>query len=703
MTILHPWALAAGAAAVTLPLAIHWLTRPRPVRRPLSTIRFVVQAVRQRRARMRLRDVIVLALRIIAVLLLALAFARPSSRGKEAIAAEAGADMVRIVILDQSASMAAQSGGIASIDRARPVAALWLDGNGARGALIFAAARARTVFDRPTANWSALRDELAAAKALPERLNLSSAINLAADLLSKGGHGVKHEVVIVSDFQRSNWAMADLSTLPKDTVLHLESAAAKQTPGNVGILAVRGQGRIEQGREFRLEVDVGNYAATPREVSVDVRAGDATAQLKGVCPPGVVTTLSTPMIASGLGWESGEAKLNGVDDALAWDNTRPFALEVKAVATYLLISREPATASLNSSNLLERALAPSVSRSAASEKVVRVTPETLDRDAVGSAALVILDHPGPLSPANVALLVGEMRRGKSVWYVAAEPVDATNLKRIADAAGSDLKLPVEFYPPPAGEVRTGLFLADVKADRAPFAVFGDSLSAATGHLRFSGGLDSRASPVNSGALADDVLATYSDRSAALVVTNCGAGMLAVLNADLSLSTLPRTGVFVPLVDELADLLMGHRGIDSAKPPGEAAVWLLPASAGRAEGLTINGPSAGQSDLGSVSDDQNAVVWRWPQPSGPGVFTIRRGSATVFAVATAVPAEESDLTTIDPEVLTKRLAGGREVNFRAAGDDEIEDAPNRDRTWAWLAAACVGCVIVELGVLRGFKS
>ena len=77
MSFLHPWIFASGLAAAALPLVIHWLTRPRPVLYPLSTIRFVMQAVRQRRAVHRLRDALVLALRVAAIVLLAWALARP--------------------------------------------------------------------------------------------------------------------------------------------------------------------------------------------------------------------------------------------------------------------------------------------------------------------------------------------------------------------------------------------------------------------------------------------------------------------------------------------------------------------------------------------------------------------------------------------------------------------------------------------------
>src|SRR5215510_14874453 len=117
MNLLNPWALGIGAAAVTLPVVIHLLTRPRPIRLPLSTIRFVHEAVQQKRAVFRLRDWIVLLLRTAAVALLAWAFARPLTGAKPLIAAAAppGAT-ARIVIVDQSQSMAAIAGGSSSWD-----------------------------------------------------------------------------------------------------------------------------------------------------------------------------------------------------------------------------------------------------------------------------------------------------------------------------------------------------------------------------------------------------------------------------------------------------------------------------------------------------------------------------------------------------------------------------------------------------------
>ena len=148
-------------------------------------------------------------------------------------------------------------------------------------------------------------------------------------------------------------------------------------------------------------------------------------------------------------------------------------------------------------------------------------------------------------------------------YVAAEPVDAANLKLLADTAGSDLKMPVEFLPPPGGfrVPRHDLFLADVRCEELPFSPFGESLPAAIGPLRFGGGLTSKPLP---GGLVEDILATYSDRSAALVTASCGAGTLSVFNADLNECNIVGSPVFVPLVEELVNRLL-------SRPIGEEAV------------------------------------------------------------------------------------------------------------------------------------
>lgn len=695
MNFLHPWAIAVGIAAIAAPFAVHWLTRPRPRRMPLSTVRFVLAAVQQKRSRYRLRDWIILLLRGLAVMLLAWAFARPLLGAKPLIDAASTGSAVRIVLVDSSLSMSAISGGQQAFDRAKAAAVKYVQYQpGLRADLLLAAARPNPVFDATSANFAALQEALDAATVQPQALDVQTAINRAAEIFAKSppSAGGRMELIILSDFQRSSWASADFSPLPKDALIQLDSVAPAQTPDNLAILHVGAVGRIESGRAIRLDADIGNFSATPRAVQVDLSAGDATCRLSGLCPPGVKTTLSGSIVPTMSGWLSGTARLVGVHDALSADDQRSFVLDVRPPPTYALITHESSRPHPDSSHFMELALVP---MKQSGEHVVRIDPTQPDRQALATASLLVLDHPGKLSNEMVNLLAAMVRRGRGLLYVAAEPIDAENLKLLSDAAGDDLKMPVEFSPPPADQPRSDLFLLEWKKDQPPFSQMSETMSAAAGSLRFTGGLATRR--VETG-LIDDVLATYSDRSAALVVTSCGAGTLAVLNVDLPQSNLPSSPVFVPMIGELCGRLLSTNRSTDALRCGEPMAESLPTEISSTQGLTITNPDGTNQTNPGLSLEGGSVLWRAEEAGPPGIYRVQSAGQTVFAVATAAPASESDLQTLDPSMLKTKLAAGHEIYFQSAGDQ-----PSRDQLWAWILAGCAACMIVELGVLKAFRT
>ena len=62
--------------------------------------------------------------------------------------------------------------------------------------------------------------------------------------------------------------------------------------------------------------------------------------MTGTCPPGRSTTLTEELGGGRPGWLAGEARLVGVDDALAADNVYPFVLCVRPQPTYVLLTRQ---------------------------------------------------------------------------------------------------------------------------------------------------------------------------------------------------------------------------------------------------------------------------------------------------------------------------------------------------------------------------
>ena len=699
MNFLHPWAIGLGAAALLLPVVIHFLTKPRPQTMPLSTIRFVQDAVKQRRARSWLRDILVLVLRGLAIGCIAGAFAQPNFQSEVTPVANAAAKTRRVVIVDASQSMSAIESGSDGFQAARVQASRFLKpATGLRANLIVAGANADAVFEAPSTNLNALNDALGKASAKPERIDIQNAINAASEMLATDQEEVELELIVVSDFQRSNWATVDFSPLPQETTIKLESTAPTETPDNLAILSVGFAEKPTAGSPASLEIVIGNFSRNARNVRVEVALGDSVLVPDAACPPNNRTTIGQEMMVESSGWQSGWVKLLGNEDALAADDAYPFVVQTIDTPACTIVTRQSPNMRPSSSYFLERALSPWDDQSAGQMQVDRIPPGRFSTDAVSGSQLLVFDHPGRLQSNQIKSIASLMRRGRGVLYVASELVDATNLKLLYNELGGDLRAPVEFVPPPRGAKRRSLTLTSVKQRLRPFNVFGDSLSALLADLRISGGL---ATQRIANSLEDDILATLSDQSVWLFTSPVGSGNLCVLNTDLNDSNFPRHPAFVPIVNELVEGLLRSGNQSEKTFCGEPLTRLLPAAITSGAELSIVNPNSteGATSLGEFKQSGEGVIWNWRRPSGPDVFEIKQNGETVYSLASHIPAEESDLRTLEADVITERLSGGRQINFHRVADRES----GNDKSWIWLAVAAVVALIGEVFVLRSFKT
>jgi hypothetical protein len=699
--MLHPWAIAVGLLAATLPFLIHWLTRPKPARLPLSTLRFVRDLVEERRALWRLRDAVVLMLRTAAIGLLAAAIARPFFGTVHATPPSERGQDVRIVIVDASQSMAARLGNTELFDRARPIAAKQFGYEpGLSANLILAAAKPSAVFARASNNFSALGEALSKSRPLPQRLRAQEAINLAAEMLAASPGSAKRELVVISDFQRTNWGSVDFGSLPADTQIRLESVAPETPLSNLAVLDVAALGRAEVGHELRLNVAVGNFSPTLRHARLSVDFGSTVTQIEGDLPPNSRTVLSAEMMAREPGWHTGVARLLDVEDALAEDNSRPFAIEVRPPPLLALVTRQSADSIPSSSYFVERALSPYESQERRSAtRIVRLRPEAVDRETLSSAESIIIDHPGKLPAEAIQMLASFFHRGRGILYLASEPTDATNLKLLSDSIGGGFRLPVEFIPS-TRRPRRNLAIAEARKDQSPFALFGDQLPSYLEELRFSGGLATNPQP---GSIAEEILSRFDDQSAFLVAAESDASTFAVINADLGQSNLPSSPMFVPMLGELVQRrLSGRASRQEVVLSGEPFSIALPPDIEGVAGMAISGPkcTASESDRGELVTDAQGVLWHSASAGVPGAYEVRRDGKTLFAAPIQLAAEESDLRTIGADVFKERLSGGRNVEFHAVIDDQMQE---QDNLWIWLAIGCVGCVLLEIATLAWFRT
>src|SRR5262249_59624708 len=97
-----------GAAAISTPIALHFFYRARYKPLPWAPMKFLKEAIEQTSRRLKFQEYILLALRCLAIAVLAFALARPGS--DTAKVAGRGQAVDAVLVIDTSYSMGATDG-----------------------------------------------------------------------------------------------------------------------------------------------------------------------------------------------------------------------------------------------------------------------------------------------------------------------------------------------------------------------------------------------------------------------------------------------------------------------------------------------------------------------------------------------------------------------------------------------------------------
>jgi Aerotolerance regulator N-terminal/von Willebrand factor type A domain len=707
MNFLHLWALGLGACALAIPVAVHFLTKPRPVTYPLATIRFLREVIEEKRSRSRLRDLLVLLLRMLAVGLLAMALARPWINNSQAIEAIPDDTTARVIVIDVSQSMSAKAAGTTSISQAQSIALKYLEYSpNLQANVILVGAKARPTFKSVSSNLAILREAVRSASPRCEKADVKSSMNIIGTMLSELT-AAKTELIVISDFQRSNWSNLFLDAIPTATKVQLESVSI-ETVSNVAITGFRISGRAIVESDIILEFDVANYSDQAVEVQINVDLGGIQKTINGKVIAQSVETLTAPMKFSRPQWVVGWVQLQGNNDAIPADDARPIAFRIDQPPKVIVITKSTGKKEAMSSFFLRQALdvisGPSLSdekQNSPANQVRTLDPDNVNAEKLSEADIFMVHRSGALERSVVDAIASRVRKGKGLLYIAGEQVDAVNLDLFATAMGSGYQPPVQLVPPDNDTKRKDLFVRDVRFRQPPFDVFGEQASSAMQTTRIGGGLASRA--LESG-LRDQVVAELSDSSALLFMTSCDAGTVAVLNADLDESNWCSQPSFFPVFNELISAVYSNRNSSPEASGGEPLIRQLSSTIPETASLVAESAdkrSAMAESFGSWEWNaaQNSFVWAWPDPIGPGIYQLLYKREPAVATAIAAPAVESDPKTLSAELLKGRLAGNRFVTFRDAKSADQKS----DHWWNWLIIACILGLASEIVTLRWFSA
>jgi len=203
-------------AAAALPILIHLFSRRRAREMPFSQLRFLDEITRRKIRRLRLRQWLLLALRTLAIALIALALSRPVWHGPGA-SRQRGSSAVAILI-DDSFSMEARLDPSALLpletatttlsfptrfEQARQRALQLIDllEDGDQAILVFTASPPRVPYESTVRDPALLREEVLRATPRATRSDLVGAFERIGPAL-RSARTLNREVFVVSDFQQ---------------------------------------------------------------------------------------------------------------------------------------------------------------------------------------------------------------------------------------------------------------------------------------------------------------------------------------------------------------------------------------------------------------------------------------------------------------------------------------------------------------------
>jgi hypothetical protein len=514
LSFLYP-AFLVGAAAAAIPILLHMLRNQQAPELRFSAVR-LLQGVRvEQSQRRRIRDWLLLALRVSALVLLALSFARPYVTSGGAAGGRA-----TIVALDRSASMGAPD----VWSRARDEARRAIERHRGEPVGLLAFDDVPELLVAPTRDQGALSAALGRLTPGVGATQFAGALSHASAALEEAG-ATAGSVVVISDLQGGP---ADArGAIPRGFELRMIDVG--RPFDNLALVSARR--RVET-----ITATVRNDAARETRVRIAVlergsRAAEAVAELH----PGEVAEVAIPARATG----ELEVVLEATDP-LAIDNTRYVAAGEPTRPRVLIL------ADAGEAFYLRAALG------AGAPPEFDVTLETAAR--LGStlarraADVVVIVSPRGLDRGGREGLRGFVEAGGGLFVV-------------AGADGRDAL---------AAPLLDGLQLATLREDRpmslAAFEshhpVFQEMSGAHAGlsHARFTRSWDIRTD-------AWKTIARFDDGGGALAERVMGDGRIVVLASDLNRSwnDLPLQPAFVPFVQELVRYLSPRTERDQFTP------------------------------------------------------------------------------------------------------------------------------------------
>lgn len=670
MDFLNPLFLA-GLAAAFVPIAIHLMNRRRAVRRPFPALDFLRRSQKRVARRLKLRQLLLLALRVLAIGAVVLAMSKPY------LISDAGqTDSERLpvavaFVVDDSASMTYADG--APWDRAIDAVEERLDDLRPwdRATLVFASAwpaGSPLGEDVPVPDLIDDHPRLLAAleghRPSERATDLVTALRTASDLLAHADLPNKR-IVLITDRQRTAFKERDLPSGGLGIDVQIVDVRDKEAEPN---LAVVGADYLQQSAgarpEFAISALVKNFGESPRkgvEVQLVIDGSDVGSALVDV-EAGATATATFVHRFETKGVHRASLRLATSTDLLVADNVFQLPIHLSQRVRVLLVNGDPRSVAYQDELFyLDKALVPSA-RSQSGIIAESVGVNGLAGRVLGDYDVLVLANVEKVPRSTVAQLLDFVRAGGGLFITAGSMVKPD----LANSLWGDL------LPKPLRSVKV---LATPGDPDAPLKIThlgrSDVVHPVFKVFSLPGGQTLQSVEVYSYLLLqpttnDDakILLSYADGAPAMLEKGLGQGRVVMLTTtiDRDWTDFPIRTAFLPTMRRLMRHL-ARRGTSSTQATrlvGHRVLLEIPGDAkGRVEVRDVEG---GRVVVTPESAEAGAPMVFVPQKTGQYsvVVTDQRGAGAArdlesLAFAVNVDPAESDLAPIPLDNLSAMLA------------------------------------------------
>lgn len=666
MSFLNPLLLA-GAAAVAVPIIIHLLNRRKFQRVVWGAMRFIKASVDQNQRRMRIEDLILLALRCLILALLALALARPAM--KSSTTDVFGQTKVTgVLLLDNSFSMGVSDGAETRFDKARKAGEQAIDAlpAGSSTAVLLASDLAQGLIPEPTFDLNLARKMVREAKLSDRASDLAPAIQKALETL-KGRAALRKEVYLITDGQAVGWRqLADIQKSLEQAKAEIKShillvGAKEERNLAVSGLTVAG-GLTPVNRPIRFEVQLTNFGKEEaKNIRVTLAVGSEPSGDEIIVPllrPSETLGVSLFAKLRGEGFHAVTARIP--DDRLLADNKRTVVCRAIREARVLLVDGEPGTEPRDSETfILGHALVPvaSADRDGYFVKTTTITASEMAGTRLDDFDAIVLANVPDFTEATVKALEQYLKHGGGLMIFPGAKVNAGFYNDVLFTRNAIL--PAALGAPEGNAEQEEKFatLQTRNYEHPVTALWNNPGAGTLASARFFRAFKLEPAAANQKPASTDagparVVLRYADGAPAIMERGWGLGRIFLFSstADTAWNDFPVRPAFLALVQRALGSLVQRQDEGLNIPVGQEFTRQVSLDlVGRDAQVTGPSQSAGTRELRRVELAEGVPTLRFAATDAGGAYeaTVNDPPAVIRFAAQPDP-RESDLTELAVE-------------------------------------------------------